>query len=343
MPTLHDVAFTHLSRRKTLAERTSSRLLRLWAQFDLRDLDGSWIVLSDRMVAEVEAAQLGAARQTAAYMRASDQLYRVTPTAPDVIPEAFSGVTLEGREVGPQMYSAVTTTKQLIGAGRPPREAFTVGASVLAALVGTMVSDMGRQSDLVGGIARSRTQYIRVVQPGACSRCAVLAGARSAQTAYLRHPRCNCTAFPLQTVDGTIKDWDNLRSAGLYGSPDEYFDSLSPAEQQRKFTHAGAEAIRNGADPIRVVNARRGAYGIGYSGHYNPSSVRQGRLQRTVIGVKPDGSPLSVYATTEGTTSRGSFGRRSSSVRLMPEQIAVMAGGDEARWVELLQRYGYLN
>jgi hypothetical protein len=65
-----------------------------------------------------------------------------------------------------------------------------------------------------------------------------------------------------------------------------------------------------------------------------------------------------VYATTEGTTARGAFGkselragvqatkegryRRTTTVRLMPEQLVQMAGADTARFVELLKRYGYM-
>ena len=287
------------------------------------------------MVAQVVAAQVAAASTADSYLRKVNGV-----SAPRVAAQSFSGVTLDGREVGAQMYSAVTTTKRAIGVGMPAREAFIVGASFLATVVGTMVSDMGRQADLTAGVARKMTRYIRVVQPGACSRCAVLAGAGSAKDAYLRHPRCQCTALPVPS-DG-IENWTGIADAGLYGSPQDYFDSLSRAEQDRTFTKAGAEAIRQGADPVKVVNARRGAYGIGYSGHYNPPSVRRGRLTPVTIGTRPDGSPLQVYATTEGTTRRGSYGRRSSSVRLMPEQIAVMAGGDTDRWIELLTKYGYL-
>jgi hypothetical protein len=103
-----------------------------------------------------------------------------------------------------------------------------------------------------------------------------------------------------------------------------------------------------------VVNARRGAYGIGYSGHYNITvPTTRGSLQKITIGRRPDGSPLQVYATTEGTTARGAYyksevarnasnGMRNTiAVRLMPEQIMQMAGGNPARFRDLLTRYGY--
>ena len=82
------------------------------------------------------------------------------------------------------------------------------------------------------------------------------------------------------------------------------------------------------------------------------------RLRPVQIGVRPDGSPLNVFVTAEGTTARGAFARqeraasaaaaregryrRTTSVRLMPEQIVMDAGGNRERLVELLTRYGYL-
>jgi hypothetical protein len=40
--------------------------------------------------------------------------------------------------------------------------------------------------------------------------------------------------------------------------PNAYFRSLSTQDQDRIFTNAGAQALRDGADMGRVVNARRG-------------------------------------------------------------------------------------
>jgi hypothetical protein len=48
------------------------------------------------------------------------------------------------------------------------------------------------------------------------------------------------------------------RDEGLVQDPYEYFKTLSPAEQDRIFTTSGAQAVRDGADMGRVVNARRG-------------------------------------------------------------------------------------
>lgn len=308
-----------------------------------------------RLVDEAVAAQIEAATQAQTY---TDQIADLNGSAhgPALIPGAFAGVQRDGRELAPALYGAVTTTKtatRTLGADR----AFEFGASYLATVLGTAIQDMGRSADMVGAGAKSWTRYVRVLSPGACSRCAVLAGKASFRTAFRRHPRCNCTTAPIPTVNGVEQNVPG----GFFDSPAAYFESLSREEQNRRFTNAGAEAIRQGADVSRVVNARRGAPGIGYSGHDNVpvKPGTHGTLQRITIGVKSDGSPLQVYATTEGTTARGEFGRsemrltsqavkdgryrRSTSVRLLPEQIIVMAGDDSDRFIEILRRYGYLD
>lgn len=338
----------HRQERDRTTEQATQRVVALWRMVDVDALDSAWDFVAPQMVAAVAAAQVEAALQADRYLRAVD---RLQPTGVDaqLAVESFAGVTLAGREVGPEMYSAVTQTKRLIGQGVPRREAFQGGAAFLATIVGAMVQDIGRQADLTISTAKGYSRYVRVVSPGACSRCAILAGRDDYGKPFLRHPRCRCQMWP---VSGTAADRQGPIPEGLSPSPGEYFDSLTEAEQNRVFTKAGAEAIRAGADPIQVVNARRGYLGS------NPPGVNVRRLRPIQIGVRPDGSPLEVFATAEGTTIRGVFGRRefnatadalkdgryrrTTTLRLMPEQIVRMAGNDPDRLRELLYRYGYL-
>jgi hypothetical protein len=81
---------------------------------------------------------------------------------------------------------------------------------------------------------------------------------------------------------------------------------MSAAEQDKVFTKAGAQAIRDGADPAKVVNARRGM-----------QTAADGRLY-----------------TTEAA------GRTAS--RLMPEQIYREANGSRDEAIRLLRRFGYI-
>lgn len=343
MSSLSQIAAEHQRRRVELADRAVARSLRIWSEVDPVFLDAGWDAVAPRLADEVSRAQVAAARQASGYVSA------VAPTAAaaSLNPAAFGGVTREGREVAPELFAAVTTTKRLVGGGLGVGAAFRAGTAFLSVLVGTLVSDAGRSADSTASVAKGLRYSVRVIQPGACSRCAILAGVKGYRADFKRHPRCRCTSLPL--ADTEVPD-------GFFRSADDYFESLSPAEQNRIFTDAGAEAIRLGADPMKVVNARRGAYGVSYSAR-GTGRVNPGRLQPVTIGTRADGSPLQVYATREGTTSRGSFGRgtnlnqlisqgdryrRSQSVRLMPESIFNMTSSPE-RARELLKKYGYIN
>jgi hypothetical protein len=93
---------------------------------------------------------------------------------------------------------------------------------------------------------------------------------------------------------------DDLRT-----DPKLYFKSLTAAEQDRLFTKAGAEAIRLGSDPAKVVNARRGL-----------TMASDGRLY-----------------TTEAAGHRP---------RLMPETLLREAGQDRDEARRLLRLHGFL-
>jgi hypothetical protein len=352
MQTLEQVAAAHNASRILLDQQVSRKARRIWAQADRSYLEASWDALAPLITAEVLAGQISAAEQSAAYLDAVSLTQGHDAPKAKINPRAFSGVMLDGREVGPALYGGVTTTKQRIAQGWPLEMAFQSGATFLGLIAKAAVQDMGRQSDGTLAVGRHYQLYVRVVSAGACSRCAILAGKSSYRVAFKRHPACRCTAAPVGN--------DEAIPEGMFAGPHDYFESLPAAEQDRIFTKSGAEAIRQGADPAKVVNARRGAYGIGYSGHQNAPSVGPNRLEKLTIGKRADGSPLQVYATSEGTSYRSSWARqqidvdgnyakgagdryrKTTMVRLMPEQIAIMAGGDAARWRELLAKYGYL-
>lgn len=352
MPTLEQVAAAHNASRIALDHGVSRKVRRIWAQADRSYLEASWDALAPLITAEVVAGQVAAAEQSAGYLEAVSLAQAVDAPKAKVNAQAFSGVMLDGREVGPALYGGVTTTKARIAQGWPLEQAFQSGATFLGLIAKAAVQDMGRQSDGTLAVGRHYQLYVRVINAGACSRCAILAGKSSYRVAFKRHPACRCTAAPVAGGEDIPE--------GMFAGPHDYFESLPRDEQDRVFTKSGAEAIRQGADPAKVVNARRGAYGIGYSGHSNGPQVNVNRLQKLTIGKRADGTPLQVYATSEGTSYRSSWARqqidvagnyakgagdryrKTTMVRLMPEQIAVMAGGDAARWRELLAKYGYL-
>jgi hypothetical protein len=348
-----EIAFAHNDRLISIGDLLVKRTKRAWSRMDINNLDWSWQSVAPLMVAQVNAAQVAAASLSAPYLNAIDRSYGYKPIPASIPPVAFSNVMGDGREVGPALFGAVTNTKTLIGKGVSPAQAFQVGSNFIAVVASAALHDAARNADRVLAVGKGYTRYIRVVNGSACSRCAILASIYSAEEAFLRHFSCQCGTAPIQ-VDGKPP-------SGFHDSPLSYFDSLSKAEQDRRFTNAGAEAIRNGANPVSIVNARRGANGIQFSTHdYRVGETGLSRrLQPITIGVKADGSPLRVFATAEGATIRGEFGRReirmselatktgryrrTTTVRLMPEQILKMAGNNPERWRELLGRYGYLN
>lgn len=340
MATLLEIAQAHQRRLVAESGKTAAQVALLWGWMSSRSLEASWSAVAPEIERVVTAGQVTAAALATEYAA------RATRGQGDrsmVVPEAFGGVTREGRGVAPELYAGVTTTKSLIGRGMGVGQAFAAGSSLMSVMSSTLVRDAGRSADRTVSVGRGARFSIRVVSAGACSRCAILAGVRGYRADFQRHPGCRCTSMPL---------FENESPAGFFTSPDDYFESLSESEQERVFTKSGAEAIRAGADPVKVVNARRGAL---KSTKLPDGTYSRASLRPTVIGRRADGTPLTVYATPEGTTVRGAFGRtqtpdarragdryrRTSTLRLMPEQIMQMST-DPERVRELLQRYGYL-
>lgn len=332
------------SRRRSLSDQVVVETQRLWhSQMLPNDLDGSWDRLAGTFAMAAYNGQLASATLTAPFIDEVSRVQGFKQGSLETARESYAGVAPDGAGLTPLLYGAVTEAKIRIGAGWATAAALDAGAAFMAAVIKTMIADMGRYHDMTRMRAKGYTRYTRVVNPGACSRCAILAGIASSAVAFPRHPNCACTAVPTagQSPFGSKR----------LSNPSEYFESLSRAEQDRIFTLAGAQAIRDGADIFSVVNARRGASGISFSGAIgrgNTVPLSGRRLIPVQIGVKPDGSPLMAYTTSEGTTRLGQFGRRtdatrrSQSLRLMPEQIYRMAGNDPIRVLELLRRYGYI-
>lgn len=341
------LATEHQEKLVAVSDRAARRTLQLWGQVQAGSLEAGWSAVAPRVESVVSDAQVAAAGLSSAYVSNALRQQEAEPVAALIVPEAFGGVTREGREVAPELYAAVTTTKSLISRGVGVGQAFRAGAAFMSVMASTLVRDAGRSADRTLSAGKGVLRSVRVVSPGACSRCAILAGVTGYRTDFKRHPGCRCTSMPIRDGEGAPD--------GFFNSTDDYFDSLSKAEQDRVFTKAGAGAIRAGADPAKVVNARRGAYGVSYNSRGTGRAV-PGRLTPVTIGRRADGTAIQVFATTEGTTSRGAFARgqamspnvlpgdryrRTKSLRLMPEQIMQMSD-DPALIRELLKQYGYI-
>jgi hypothetical protein len=258
----------------------------------------------------IVAYQLLAAQQGAAAVPAVlAQQGLPTAASATVAAQALAGLTSAGYPLS-TMFDTITSPAQL------------------AMLVASAVQDAGRNGASVRmAVTPSVTGYVRMLNPPSCSRCVVLAGKFYRwNKGFLRHPHCDCRHIP--TTENLAGD--------LLTDPMEYFESLpTTAELNEQFPNLtramrreaggpysveeifgvdGAQAIRDGADMGRVVNARR------------KGSVRKAQ----VFGRE-------AFVTSVGT---GRGGRRGP--RIMPETIYAIAGDDRAEAIRLLRVHGFI-
>lgn len=283
---------------------------RAWSGVDAGDLSGSWQYAIPEVAAAVSLVQEKAAIAGAGYgaaTLAAQGLYE----APQhfVNAKAFAGFASDGRSLSGLLYAAVPHTKGLIAGGMDVKEAVRNGGSFLSMVTQTTIGDAGRAAAGVDTAARKNVGYVRMLNPPSCSRCSVMAGRFYRwNNGFLRHPKCDCVH--VQTTAKAAAETE-----GLIHDPYEYFKGLSAADQDRLYTKAGAQAIRDGGDLFQVVNSRR--------------------------GMKPGG-----LMTTEGTSKRGNFretaGDSTRGRRLTPEAIYKLNGDNRAAALKDLERYGYI-
>lgn len=324
-----DAAVAYYAVQQALARRAASTAADVWSQMDPADLDGSWRHgrIGDRLFATVAAMQMTAAGPADDYLDEVLSEQDIDPQAAGrVAPRSLAGIASDGRPLETLLYESVIGTKAAIAAGDTVPEAMARGQARLVLLVATQIQDAARGSVSVGMAARPAvTGWVRMLVGPSCARCVVLAGKTYRwNRGFQRHPLCDCRHIPT----------DESVAGDLTVDPRRYFESLATDQQDRIFTRAGAEAIRDGADIGQVVNARRGM----------KTATAYGRRIKT---------------TTEGTTVRGSAGRtlrragadiakqqgdryrRVTVPRLMPEQVFKDAK-DRDDAVRLLKRFGYL-
>lgn len=328
-----------MSQRRAVTA-TTLRIERLWKELAGADLSGSWTQgLGRAMVQAVGAGQLLAASSGQHYVDAVVAADGLTsdyePSASRVQARAFSGVAADGRPLDSLLYLPVIRTKTLLQGGLTLQEAMLGGLANLQRIVASEVADAGSGAAGVAMAAnRTVTGYVRMVRSGACARCVILAGRWYRYDAgFARHRRCQCYGSPATAAN-----------PGKRQSPMSFFNSLSRAEQNRRFGIGGATAIREGGDIYQVVNASRSV-------------------------VTLDSYGKRVVATLEGTTRRGTFyqdmrreaelktGQRFArgagdlerglprfelrTPRLMPNEIYKLTE-DRNELIRLLRRFGYL-
>ncbi|MEV4020177.1 hypothetical protein AB0J35_57845 [Nonomuraea angiospora] len=307
---LQQLADEHYRAQQEIAAVVAGQAQELWSGLEAGSAIEGWMELLAQMVQLLTTGQLAAARLTMPYLRQLAAEQGVAPPTAVVNAAALAGIASDGRSLAGLLMQPALQTASWLVRGADDETALRSGLASLTRIVDTQIADAARVADQVG-IAGARTwvTYVRHVSLPACGRCIILAGRTYAwSTGFQRHERCDCTMVPHRGGDAPPP------------SSRELFEQMSPAQQERAFTAAGAEAIRLGADPGQIVNARRGMQSAG------------GRL-----------------ITTEGTTRRGVAGRRMqstsgrrSAIRPMPEQLIADADGDREEAIRLLRRFGYL-
>lgn len=326
--TLLSVADERQSRIERLSLTVSAVALALWRQRMMRsgrlsDLIAQWLAVEPLIERQVAISQLAAATGADDFLDAAAEAQGERPgSSLAVVPAAISGVGSNGFPLRDLIDNAVVSAGAYLMAGRPTAAAWTAGEVDLLLNVETQVADAGRAAEQVAMTARSWPKgYVRMIEPGACSRCVILAGKfYKRNTGFDRHPRCRCVHVP-KAEDSP----DDVRT-----DPQAYFDKLSKAEQDRVFSAAGAEAIRRGADMSQVVNARLGMSTATVGGQ-QVQITRQGTSKRSYMAA----------VRKELASARGES-RVRKQPRLMPESILRIAGDDAALARRLMINNGYI-
>jgi hypothetical protein len=353
-PSLVRLASTHRARQVALAALVRRQFVRLWQAVDRLHPIASWAGIQARAVALLTAAQGEAARGAGDYVSAALALQGAIPDPIGIVSaRAFAGHAADGRSLPGLLGYPAFEVEAFVDNGMSPEQALTIGRRHLDRIIATEVSDAARVATGVAVVGdRAARGYVRMLTPPSCSRCVVLAGRWYAVNAgFLRHPQCDCVHIPAAE---DVRD--EVRT-----DPTQYFDSLTEAQQDAAFTHSGAQAIRDGADIAQVVNARRGAAGIGYAAgrltEAEKTMLRGGRQRGHLERTNVFGRDL--FVTTEGTTTRGAAGVRLGAretgrkangsryrvarpPRLMPESIYEIAGGNRDEAIRLLKLHGYI-
>jgi hypothetical protein len=338
-----DAAVRRHRELRELAEDTAAEGRRLWRQVDPGAILASWREVLGRLLVVLSGAQFAAAHDASGYVREAlaEEGVDADP-AGEVVTRRLAGIASDGRPLDTLLEQPARLAVVLRGSGRTMPRSLAVGQAHLDMIVRTQVADAGRVAEGVAIAATPRVGYVRMlVGAHSCSRCVVLAGRTYEWNAgFLRHPCCDCIHVPTSEAI----------SGDLVTDPRAWFDGLSQAEQDRAFTAAGAQAIRDGADISQVVNARRGMRTATVFRREGVRITLEGTTRRGLAGQRliAEGARLQgeraetvTRLSRTGEVERTVVRQRVQIPRLMPEQIYREASSREHA-IRLLRRNGYI-
>jgi hypothetical protein len=250
------------------------------------------------------------------------------------IPRVFAGVSSYGFPVSEPIVATIDRFVPAPAEALPDNwwdDAIDSFMGAVEQLVASEVQDAGRTASQVEMVAGPVwTNYVRMLNPPSCARCAILAGRIYRDLdEFDRHPLCDCVMVP-------VTDWESAHDNGLVSSAQEAFDagqirtriSKDSDEYRSGFSRADEQAIRDGADIAEVVNATR-------AGLRAPAGITKA-YTTDLFGHR-------VKATHYGTTKRAAWRKANPSrlTRLRPESIYEIAK-DREDVIRLLRLYGYI-
>ncbi|MDR4533220.1 hypothetical protein [Glutamicibacter sp. PS] len=315
-------AYGQAVQRRALADLTG-----MWVRTDRERILESWGTTVAPAAVLVAQAQQAVAEDAIDYTQALAEVQDHGEPTHQVIAAGFAGMAypLGDRPRQPvalqdTLAAPAFTALRAIKSGATTERAMGIGLDNLLLRSQMQIADAARQAEAVAMSATPRQMvYVRMLNPPSCSRCAILAGKTyRSQEAFARHPGCDCRHIPVA---------ESL-AGDLATDPYSYFRSLSGTEQDKYFTKAGAEAIREGADIFQVVNARQAMY------------EATGGALATYTGTTRRG----YWGSAQATSNRRQGERYGRAVRerLMPEEIFKRANGDREQARKMLEDYGYI-
>lgn len=277
-------------RQQQIAAATAASAAKLWRRLG-DDFSAQWADVRPVLLGVVERGRVASVRAALPYTGAVlEQTGQVGPASGRLNPDRFVVTAPDGRSLATLLDESVIAAKVAINGGAPTRAALVTGGLHLTRDVLTALADTRRQVYHADIIQRPRVSgYARMLNPPSCSRCVILAGKWFGwNKGFLRHPRCDCMHIP---ASESIAD-------GMTINARDYFDSLTKEAQDKTFTKAGARAIRDGADPARVVNINQRGLGTAKAAkrYGTPSRLTVDDIYR-VAGTRENAIRL---LTTEG-------------------------------------------
>lgn len=294
MPTSEAAATVAVAREyqaavRTLAGRLTAILVGLWRAVPPAAVGQVWGQQLPQAVGAFTVAQQVAAGMADGYTRTVLAAQGLDPApAGAVDPGAFAGTGASGFPLEDLLSIPAQAVESAVGAGAPIGAAASSGEGLLSRYAHTETGDAGRLSTQSALTARRVGGYVRVVTPGCCARCAILAGRWYRYNAsFLRHPGCSCQGVPAGSEDGAVAEGFVTDAKALFD--EGKVSGLSQAESQ---------AIALGADPAQVVNARDGMYAAGGRSYTSSGTTRRGVAGARILArsmAEAKGAPLAVY------------------------------------------------